>query len=197
MEIDRVKELLRAELGYLPEGDGLDGLLCCAERLALPPRQVLIEAGQMDPDVYVVADGIMRLVDMDGDKERTFAFALPGTMFMSKHSFVMRLPSYYRVQACCETVLLKIPHKLFWETVETDHRLALWALRYAYGELFCQEHKFSNVHNGSARERLAGMMTDRPLIIQRVPQRIIASYLGITPEYFSHLRRELSAKSAD
>lgn len=67
-------------------------------------------------------------------------------------------------------------------------------LHYAYGELFFQEYKNASVINGSARERYKKMLGDRPYIIEKVPQRIIASYLGITPEYFSKLKREYLKK---
>ena len=63
-------------------------------------------------------------------------------------------------------------------------------LRYAYGELFYQKQKNPAVQNGSARERYQNMFGDRPEIIEKVPQKIIASYLGVTPEYFSRLKKE-------
>lgn len=189
--MEKLKRLLKEELGFLPEGSGMDRLLDRGEWLDLPSKSIIMEAGRKTPDVYMLRDGIIRFCDMDGDKERTFAFALPGTMLQNKHSFVMHLPSYYQVETCCPSVILRISEQDFWEVVNSDHNLALWMLHYAYGELFYQEYKYSNTHNGTASERFEAMLTDRPIIIEKVPQRIIASYLGITPEYFSCLKRRL------
>ena len=47
---------------------------------------------------------------------------------------------------------------------------------------------------GSAKERYEAMMKNRPDIAMRVPLKIIASYLGITPQYLSKLRRELASE---
>ncbi len=191
---DKLKQLLHDELGYLPEGEGIDAMLQRGELQTFQAGDVVIEMDRYCPDVFIVRDGIVRFTDMDSMRERTFAFALPGTIFMSKHSFVMHRPSYYSVEACCETQLLRISHSDFWDLVGKYHELALYMLHYAYGEMFFQEHKNASVINGSARERYKKMLGDRPYIIEKVPQRIIASYLGITPEYFSKLKREYLKK---
>lgn len=63
--------------------------------------------------MYIVKEGILRLTDMNGDRERTFAFGLPGTVFVSKYSFVRQLPSYYQVEACCDSVVLCVPRRAY------------------------------------------------------------------------------------
>lgn len=192
--MEQLKRLVEKELGFLPEGAGLDRLLASGEWLSLPAKSVIIETGKKNSDTYILREGIVRLCDMDGDKERTFAFALPGTIFQSKHSFVMNMPSYYQVETCCPSVVLRISEADFWQNVNSDLNLALFMLHYAYGELFYQEYKNCNIHNGTAKERFMAILNDRPELIRKVPQRIIASYLGITPEYYSRLKASAFGK---
>lgn len=189
-----LKKLLHDELGYLPSGEGIDAMFERGQLEKFQAGECVIEMNKYCPDVFIVRDGIVRFTDMDSVRERTFAFALPGTIFMSKHSFVMGQPSYYSVEACCETELLRIRNNDYWDLVEQYHELTLYMLHYAYGELYFQEYKNATVINGTARERYKKMLSDRPYIIEKVPQRIIASYLGITPEYFSKLKREYLGK---
>lgn len=188
-EIEEMKLLLKEEVGFLPSGTGLDRLLNRAEWMRVDSKYVIIEMGKTCPDVYMVKDGIIRVWDFDGEKERTFGFGLPGTIFESKHSFIMHGPSYYQVETCCPSVILRIPEQDFWETVESDHSFAIFMLHNAYGELYSHEFKESTVNNGTARERFEAMLKYRPAILEKVPQKIIASYLGITSEYFSVLKR--------
>lgn len=185
-----IKALLERELGYLPKGSGMDELLDRGESLRFSRGDTVIYAGMRNPDVYIVVSGIVRFIDMNCDHERTFAFALSGTIFTSKHSFVMNRPSHYHVKACCDTELLRISREDFWDVVNTNLELALWMLNYAYAEFFFQEHKNAVLHTGSASDRYRSMLTDRPEIIEKVPQKIIASYLGVTPEYLSKLKRQ-------
>lgn len=188
-EIDAMKRLLHEEVGHLPEGSGLDRLLRNAEWLEVDAKYVVIEMGKTCPDVFMVRDGIIRVWDFDGEKERTFGFGLPGTIFESKHSFVMHGPSYYQVETCCPSVILRIPEREFWDAVASDHSFAIFMLHNAYGELYSHEFKESTINNGTARERFEAMLRYRPVILEKVPQKVIASYLGITSEYFSVLKR--------
>ena len=190
-EIEEMKRLLKEEVGFLPSGTGLDSLLSKAEWLHVDDKYVVIEMGKTCPDVYILRDGIIRVWDFDGEKERTFGFGLPGTIFESKHSFVMHGPSYYQVETCCPSTILRIPEKDFWAAVEKDHSFAVFMLHNAYGELYSHEFKESTINNGTARERFEAMIKYRPVILEKVPQKVIASYLGITSEYFSVLKRRL------
>lgn len=185
-----IKRQLNMECDYKLSEEVLDRFLGAATEVALNNRGILIHAGKVETDIFIVKEGIIRFVDMDGDKERTFAFGLPGTMFMSRHSFVKGLPSYFQVEACCPSVILKISKQYFWSLIESSQEFALWVLHISFEELFYQEYK-NTVFNGDARERYVSLLKSRPEIIKYVPQKMIASYLGITPQYLSRLRREI------
>lgn len=189
--MEEMKRLLREEVGFLPDGPGLDRMLASGEWIETDGKKVLVEMGKNCPDVFIVREGIIRVWDYDKDKERTFGFGLPGTIFASKHPFVMNEPSHYQVETCCDSKILRIPRKKFWEAVNGDHSLAIFMLHNAYGELYSHELKHSAIHNGTAKERFIAMAEHRPVIMEKVPQKILASYLGITSEYFSVLKREV------
>ncbi len=188
-DIKEMKHLLKEEVGFLPSGLGLDDVLSRAEWMKVGAKHVVIEMGKICPDVFILRDGIVRVWDFDGEKERTFGFGLPGTIFESKHSFVMHGPSYYQAETCCRSVILRITEQEFWNAVEYDHSFAIFMLHNAYGELYSHEFKDSTINNGTAKERFEAMFKYRPVILEKVPQKIIASYLGITSEYFSMLKR--------
>lgn len=188
-DIDKLMLLLKEEVGFLPKGPGLEKLLRNADWIDVGQKYVVIEMGETCPDVFILYDGIIRVWDFDGEKERTFGFGLPGTIFQSKHSFIMHGPSYYQAETCCASVVLRIREKDFWDTVASDHSFAIFMLHNAYGELYSHEFKESTVNNGTAKERFEAMFKYRPVILEKVPQKIIASYLGITSEYFSMLKR--------
>ena len=187
-----LKELLKRECSYEPADATLDRFLALAHTINLAQDEVLIHPGQNNSNVYVVKDGIVRFADMNGEKERTFAFATPGTVFMSKHSFVKHLPSYYLVDACCESTLLEVKCDDFNQLVRECPDFAVWSLHMAWEELFYQEYKNVNVNNGTAKERYLALQKNRPEIIGRVYQKTIASYLGISPEYLCRLRKTQS-----
>lgn len=163
--MEKLKELLANECSFRPSGKLLDELLAPAESIELKKNEVLIMSGRLDPNVYIVKSGVMRYSYMNGIREVTFAFALPGSVMIAMHSYYAHL-------------------------VSSSHEFAQWALRYAQGQLFYLEKKDS-VINGNAKERFISLIHKRPEIIEKVALKHIASYLGITQPYLSLLKKQL------
>lgn len=186
-----LKELLKKECAYVPADDTVDEFLHSTQEIRLTAGDILIDAGKVDRDMYIVADGVVRLCDMNGVHERTFGFGIAGTIVYSKHSFVKGIPSYYQGEACCDTTVLRITRQRYNDLVDSNPDFAKWMLAIAQEELFYQEYKNSTVNNGTAKERLLALKGERPEIIYKVSQKILASYLGISPEYLCRLRKKL------
>lgn len=187
--MEKLKALLRKECAHIPSDELLDRFLSLGVSRCYDSGSVLTETGVTDTNVYVVKRGIVRFSDFDGDRERTFAFALPGTVFYNKYSFVKNLNSYYQVDIWGQGELIVISRTDWQRLVSECHEAALWMLSYVQEELFFQEYKNARIYNGSAAERFKSLLCLRPELLRDVPQRILASYLGITPEYFSRLKR--------
>lgn len=189
--MEHLKELLNKECDRTLESHEWDTLLNLATERRLRRGEILIHPGEVAPDVFIVKEGVMRGVDFNGSQERTFCFGLPGTIFNSRFSFYRGLPSYYQIEACCPSVVLQIPHDDYVALTDSSHRFAVWALHYAWWEQYLEEDRESTVHNGSAEERYIHMMQTRPQIIESVSQRVLASYLGVSPEYFCRMKARL------
>ncbi len=189
--MEKLKELLNRECDRTMSSEEWDALFKLSTQIVLKKGDVLISPGDIEPDVYIVKEGIIRGVDFNGDQERTFCFGLPGTVFNSRFSFYRKLPSYYQIEACCRSVVLRIPREDYIAMTDECHSFAVWALHYAWYEQFLEEDRESTVHNGNAKERYIHMLKTGPAIANGVSQRILASYLGITPEYLSRVKASI------
>lgn len=186
-----LKRLLNLECDREMSDSEWDELFSLANIVSLKNREILIAPGDINPDVYIVKEGILRGVDFDGSRERTFCFGLPGTIFNSRFSFYKGLPSYYQIEACCPSTVLRIPHDDYIGLTDRSHAFAVWALHYAWSEQFLEEDRESTVHNGTSEERYLHMLKTRPMIVEKVSQRILASYLGISPEYLCRIKSKI------
>lgn len=92
--MEKLKELLNRECDRTMSSEEWDALFKLSTQIVLKKGDVLISPGDIEPDVYIVKEGIIRGVDFNGDQERTFCFGLPGTVFNSRFSFYRKLPSY-------------------------------------------------------------------------------------------------------
>jgi CRP-like cAMP-binding protein len=153
----------------------------------------VIDYGELGNNLYVVKEGIVRIAWFDGFKEKTFGFGLPGTVMNSYSSLVKNELSFCKLEACCPSVVMQISKAGYAAFVKESHDFAQWMLAMALEQLRFHEMKLLVV-NGDARERLEALIENRPEIIEQVSYKIIASYIGISPEYFSRLKRQFMHK---
>ena len=167
-------------------------LFCsCMEEVHIKKYDYMIKSGDIDNNIYIVKDCIIRRTHEVGDKIMTNSFAIKGSVLMSWHCYYYNQPSYSQFQACCDSVLMKVTKAKFDELIATSHEFAQWALSLAHGTLYYQEFK-SKAIKGTVKERYTSLIKGRPEIIQKVPLGFIASYLGITQSHLSRMRNELA-----
>jgi CRP/FNR family transcriptional regulator, anaerobic regulatory protein len=155
--------------------------------------QVLLSMGELCEDAYIVISGGMRTVLWDKQgKEVTRLIALQGQFCSVLHSFIKGIdsPEAIEVFATGEAVT--------W-TRETHFRmrkeLPAWTEAYVAMLENTQSQnawRVSELLGVNAAERYRSLMRERPDLTRNVPDRIIATYIGVAPEYLSRLKaREL------
>lgn len=193
MDIESIKELLKKEGTFLPSDEIIDKFLSYTEEIKVRPKERLIDYGCINTNVYCIKDGIIRLFHIEDSKERTYGFATPGTIITSLHSYYLRQPAFIMAENCnSDAEVLRISKAQFDRLMEESHEFSRWMFNIAMGQLYTCEHKLSLI-NGTAKDRYLAIMKNRPDIIKVVPSNVIASYLGVTPQYLCHLKSELAA----
>ena len=192
--MNELKKLLSEECVYQLRDDVMERFLSLGEEVRLKPKEILVMSGRVNPHAYILKEGILRNTYLEGLKEITVGFALPGTMALDIHSYYMNQPAFFQIEACCESVVLKVTKENFDHLLQESHEFALWALSMTQCQLYFYEMK-NSVINGDAKERFLSLCRNRPEIVAKVPLGMIASYLGVTQSYLSRLRKSLfSAK---
>ncbi|TDE16142.1 Crp/Fnr family transcriptional regulator [Dyadobacter psychrotolerans] len=159
----------------------------------LRKRQYLLQEGDICKSIALLEKGSMRsyLVDPAGQEHIT-AFALEGWTIGDLSSFHSELPSTQNIDALedCELVLIsKSAHDELLRTMpkyETYFRLLITD---AY--LALQKRTLSMI-SLSLDDRYKAFMESYPNIAQRVPQHMIASYMGLSPETLSRIRSRIN-----
>jgi CRP-like cAMP-binding protein len=193
--METLKKQLNDECSYRMKDETMERFLgLMTERQELKGGETLIPYGKFDDNVYVLKSGIVRFVYFDGAKETTFGFSSPGTVMISYYPFYRREPSFFQLEACCESVVMKIPKAKFTKLIEESNDFAQWVL-WLWAAQSCLNEKKLAVVNGDAKERFESLVKNRPEIIEKVPKKIIASYIGITPEYLSRLKKRFMPDS--
>ncbi|MEL6675323.1 MAG: Crp/Fnr family transcriptional regulator [Bacteroidota bacterium] len=160
-----------------------------------PRGHFLIREGAYSQSSFMVAKGCVRTYFLEDGQERTTGFYLEGDALEPLCSITGE-PSTYAV-VCVEDCLLSISNK--------DMEAEVFA-RFPRFETLCrllteekmaqQQQNFDQYKHASPEQRYKVLKASRPDLFNRVPQHQIASYLGMTPESLSRLRRRLMDKKA-
>ncbi|MBN9296367.1 MAG: Crp/Fnr family transcriptional regulator [Filimonas sp.] len=125
-------------------------------------------------------------------KEEILFFAIEDWWATDLDSFSNQSPSDYTIQALEDTLLLQISHDAFEKLLKAIPKLERYFRLILHGYISAIQKRIILTNAHSAEERYIEFVKRYPKIIQKVPQYLIASYLGITPEFLSKIRAKRS-----
>lgn len=192
--MEHLKKLLAEECTYHLADDVMDKFLQAMEAVSLRRGDILTRTGTLDTNIYIVKEGICAYTYMSGCSERCWGFCMPGTMMYSLHSYYCNMPAFYQVEACCDgTKVMKLSKEVYDRMIAESHEFTRWLLSMAQCQMYYYEMK-SSVITGDATERFLSLVKHRPEILHKVPMKTVASYLGITQQYLSNLKKKYFAE---
>jgi CRP-like cAMP-binding protein len=159
-------------------------------------RVRVIHEGEVERYLNVVAWGLARKFLPVRNKEITIQLASEGHMIHSELSFHYRVPSRSVVETIEPTVFFSISYdslEQMYEQIPGMERLG----RLMITDLFIKsDTRYFNQLRKSTRERFLEYVRSHPDMVQRVPQKYLASFLNIKPETFSRLKHLTRGKTA-
>lgn len=185
-----VRHLLADECDYVLPTPVMDKFLSKCRVVEIDKWDSLIEGGDMNPDVYISFEGMLRSWYWNDDKEITASFSTVPTLIMNYHTYYGKEGSFYNIQACTPCKLLRCRQVFFDDLIANSHEFARWQLRLAHRQLYYFEIK-SKLNTGLAIDRYKRLVRELPDIMHLVPLHTVATYLGITPQHLSRLRRSV------
>ncbi|MBW8683709.1 Crp/Fnr family transcriptional regulator [Chitinophaga rhizophila] len=152
----------------------------------------LTHAGRVSSAIYFISSGIVRVFTPHQDKEVCLDFAFPGQFSTAYASFITQLPSTVSLQAITPVMGFAFYYKDLQELYNVSHaaeRTGRLLAEYQYLRKYRRELAFLQY---TAKERYQQLMDEHPHVIQQIPVKYIASYLGIEPESLSRIRKGLT-----
>src|SRR5258706_11991336 len=158
--------------------------------LSFPKHHMLLEAPDVARHAYFLSNGFAMAYTFVHGNKVTEAFWKPGQIVASSNSFLEQVPSLDYIQLLTKSELLCISYdgvqRLFAKYPEATHLYRIIINRH-YEQGRMRFHQFRRL---GAQGRLEKLLSTFPGIEQIVQQESIASYLGITPQSLSRLKRQ-------
>ncbi len=155
-------------------------------------RQFLLEEGDVCKHSAFVLSGCLRCYFIDENGfEHILQFAVEDWWITDMMSIITQNPSRLNIDALEESEILLIKREDQTELLEKIPQLEKYfRIKTESGLAHIQSRLLENL-SLPAKERYLNLMKKYPRIVEKVPQKQIASYLGITPEFLSKVRKEL------
>lgn len=178
-------------LTYVPfTHDELNEILSHFNKEEVPKNQVLVKVGQTCRNIYFVEKGMGRSYYLKEDgKEVTQWFFGEGVFMTSADSFFNQSPSYYYLEVLEDSVLYSISNEKIELLLTKYHKMETFVRLLSIYMLTKVVNKLNAIQFQTARERYDYMISEFPDISYRVALGHIASYLGMTQETLSRIRK--------
>ncbi len=155
---------------------------------------IIQQAGDIASQIFYVKKGLLRtyLIDEKG-KEHVFMFVPEGWVTADLESQQFDHPAVLFIECLEDSEVIVLNDKAFRnEKLNTEQlERLIYLLNRRIGIL---QNRIMMLMSASAQKRYKHFLETYPELPQRVPQRMIASYLGITPQALSTIRKEMTSK---
>ena len=158
-------------------------------------RQFFLQEGQVCKYAAFIVKGAMRQYTVD-DKgvEHIVRLLIENWWAVDRESFVMLTPSPYNIEAWEDTEVMLVTYSDSLAMLNKIPLLIEWTRKLDENHAFAAQRRLSASISFSAEKRYFDFANAYPEFLQRFPQHMIASYLGITKESLSRIRNKVAKK---
>lgn len=152
---------------------------------------IITREGFIENYLFFIAEGYTRLFVQNEKKETTFVISRENEFTCSFGSFINRKPSAFYLQAISDVKTIAISWNnlnYLYLHVPSVNTISRKLIEYNFT---LKENREVNLLTKPPKVLYEKLVTERPDIIQNVPQQYIASYLGITPQALSRIKKQL------
>lgn len=158
-------------------------------------KQYLLQEGDPCKFVAFVEKGALRSYSVDEKgSEHIIQFALEGWTISDLYSFLTGEPATYNIDAIEDSELTLISKSAHEELLNTMPKFETFTRLNITGAYVAMQRRLTSIISSPSEERYEKFNELYPSIVQRVPQHMIASYMGLTPETLSRVRKKIVSR---
>ena len=161
----------------------------------LRKKQFLLHEGEVCKNIGFVNSGCLREYTIDSKgSEHIIQFAIEDWWISDPNSFLSGLPSTYNIDALEDSEVLLLEKSAREKLLDSCPKMERFFRILIEANFVATQRRITESLSTSAEERYLKFIKMYPKLIEQVSQNHIASYLGITPQSLSRIRKELSQK---
>ncbi|MCW3463848.1 Crp/Fnr family transcriptional regulator [Chitinophaga nivalis] len=151
----------------------------------------LASSGKVADAIYYITEGIVRVFTRHQETEISMDFAFPGMFTTSYASLITQTPAVVNLQAVTAVSGYAFYYPDLQQLYQVSHAAERTGRIIAEQQYLRKYRRELSFLQHSAQERYMQLLEEYPAVVQHIPIKQIASYLGIKPESLSRIRKNL------
>lgn len=186
--MEQIKQAMR-QMVKVSE-DELNAFLSQVVTKIFKRQEIISKPNAIPNEIFFINKGLIRVLITDKEgTEHTVHFALENQFIADYSNFIQQRPSIYSLQALEETQVVILPRSTIeWGYTNLTEGQKMGRLIAEYYFIY-QDDRIKNMYVRTPKQRYDNISDVFPNIHNRVPQHMIASYLGISPIHLSRLKK--------
>ncbi len=188
-----MSENLKKHIGKYIKMDNLDleNILEYFQDVTIKKKENLLAEGQVCKANYFVVKGCLRIFFVNEKGiEQTIDFALENWWLSDYSSFSTQKPSSFYIQAVENTNVMAISAGAYEELLQQYPQLERYFRLIHQRAHAAAQFRIKSLYELSREDIYRHFIKVYPEFVQRIPQYLLASFLGFTPEYLSEIRKK-------
>jgi CRP-like cAMP-binding protein len=160
------------------------------KKIEVSKNDFIIKPTQIEKYFYFIHSGVLRASILNNGEDVSVGFSYNGDYSGAYDSFLDQKPTDWTIQALTDSDGLRISYNDLMEMFDIYKSVERWGRMFNANMLVGMSRRQLEVRSFSAEERYDRLYNQSPHIFQLVSQKHLASYLGMTPETFSRMRKQ-------
>lgn len=193
MAYELLLQSLAQHITLSPEEEQL--IVLALQQKKIRRKQFLFQEGEVHRYQTFVLKGCLRMYSVDKNGfEHILQFAPPGWWVADMHSVQTQTPGTFYIDAILDSEIIIVQRSDIETLYQTIPKLERYFRILAENALVTYQHRLVDNLSLSARERYEGFCKRYPSLITTLPQKQVAAYIGVTPEFLSKMLNTVPAR---
>ncbi len=162
--------------------------------ITLDKDQFLLTEGEVSDKFYFILKGCIRLFYLNDTEEKTAFFYVENQFVSSYESFTKQIPTKHNLQSIEPTTVAVISTEVTQSLLNIYPKFEFLARTIMEEELIILQDIISSFIMLNAEQRYLKLLKSKKDLLQRIPQYQLATFLGVTPETLSRIRKRIVTK---
>jgi CRP-like cAMP-binding protein len=183
------KDILRTLVSSFGEveDEAFDAFATPWAEVSVPRKQIMTRQGETEKYLYVVLDGVQRAWCQHGDKEATLVFSYAPSFSGVIDSFFLQRPSAFYLETITASRFLRIHYNDMAALMARHRSIETWVRISLTRVLADTLGRHIELLSFTAEEKFISLLHRSPHILNLIPHKYLASYIGVDPTNFSKL----------